>query len=63
MFYIFAGMSYYPAGGFKDLTYASPFATQVDAMKAICNLSTIDWWQIVEIVDGEMTLVDEGVRA
>lgn len=51
MYFIFAGNSYYPSGGFDD--FINTCLTLEDALELCANLSK-DWWQIVRIatVDG-----------
>ena len=46
---VFAGMSYYPSGGFKDLVQTDePITSVEDALEVAANADE-DWWQIVEV--------------
>lgn len=47
MYFIFAGNSYYPSGGFDDFIDTAP--TLEAALELCANLSH-DWWQIVRII-------------
>lgn len=57
MVMIFAGLSYYPAGGWKD--YKGSVPSVLDALNTIAKMDGIDWWQIV--VNGE--IIQEGTRS
>lgn len=53
---LFAGMSHYPSGGWRD--YKGAFPSMEDAVEFVANQSSIDWWHIVS--GGE--IVKEGGR-
>lgn len=38
------------------------FSDYSDALRAIANADGVEWWQIVQIKDDELTIIDEGVR-
>jgi len=61
-YFIFAGSNHYPAGGFKDFKHTEH--SYEEALRAVANMSSIDWWQIVRITDtGGHTIIDEGKRS
>lgn len=50
-------------GGLKDLKDGvGRFKTYNDAIRCVAEMDGIDWWQIVQIEDGELFMIDEGVR-
>lgn len=50
---LFAGMTYYPSGGWKD--YRGSFTTLEAALAGAANLySDRDWWHIVDRDTGEI---------
>jgi len=58
MFVVFAGDTYYPLGGFRDMKHCSD---DLDGAfrwieENYCNQS-FDWWEIVLIKEGTFTLV------
>ena len=46
MFLVFAGDNYYPSGGWDDCKGSC--GTLVEALRYAANLSSIDWWHIVD---------------
>lgn len=61
-YFIFAGTTFYPQGGFKDFKHTEH--TYEDALRAVARMPDIDWYQIVRINDsGFHTIIDEGKRS
>lgn len=60
-YWVFAGQSYCPSGGLRD--YIDQYETCEDALEAIANHPSCDWWQIVMVARGEPSLVKSGRRA
>jgi len=59
MFALFAGHNYYPSGGWDD--HIATFATLEEARAAVADArshiyanQTYDWFQIVDLVKGEV---------
>lgn len=51
-------------GGIKDLKDGvGRFSDYNDALLAVANMDSIDWWQIVRIKDDELYIIAEGVRS
>ncbi len=62
-FFVFAGMAYYPAGGWKD--FLGHFESVELAIETIANTgNNCDWWQICELVEEpqQFKLIKEGKR-
>ena len=59
MFLLFAGSTYYPAGGWSD--YRGRYDSLEAATEAAANLSGVDWWQVVEAAANR--IVRDGVRS
>lgn len=60
MYIVFAGQNYYPGGGMND--YKAVFESLEDALEATANASSIDWWQIAEVVENDLVLIRSGCR-
>lgn len=56
-YFVFAGESYYPGGGWQD--YKGAVETIEQALTLVANIDC-DWWQIVLI--GSLTIEREGRR-
>jgi hypothetical protein len=63
MFYLFGGYHYYPEGGVSDLR--GSFPTMEDALEAVNEYQYLlrrrkyEWYQIVQIVDGDFIIIEE----
>lgn len=57
-YHVYAGLHYYPNGGFKD--YKGSFPTEVEALKNVAKIAineSVDWYQVVykgEIIDTDV---------
>lgn len=64
MYFLFAGDTFYPAGGMDDLV--GTFATLEEARAAVAEPGVdedgfqirYDWWQIATVRDGELGVVE-----
>jgi hypothetical protein len=47
-YFLFAGMQYYPGGGWGD--FQGAFASVEEAKNKLldCDLDWLDWWQVVD---------------
>lgn len=57
MFALFAGIDFYPLGGWND--YKGTYDTQLEAFRRCMNM-VCDWWHIVDLSTGE--IIEAGSR-